>query len=239
MNVQGNNQRSLLAVFAHPDDEACGPAGTLARYASEGVKVTLVCLTRGGAQGLADLREQEVARSAKILGVSLELWDYPDSGLAYSDTWEIYGRLVELIRRLHPQVILTFGTSQITEHPDHVMAGWLATLAFEMAGGCARWPSTLPGYALAKLYFAIDPDMARRLALCCLSVVNVAPYLSQRLAALECHQSQRFCIEAFLRQRVPQGLDREYFQLAACRIPFPSETQHDLFEGIDLIQGAR
>ncbi|GFP33770.1 N-acetyl-1-D-myo-inositol-2-amino-2-deoxy-alpha-D-glucopyranoside deacetylase, partial [Candidatus Hakubella thermalkaliphila] len=40
---------SLLVAFAHPDDESYGPGGTIARYASEGVKVTLICATRGEA----------------------------------------------------------------------------------------------------------------------------------------------------------------------------------------------
>ncbi|MBI3764834.1 MAG: pyrimidine 5'-nucleotidase, partial [Chloroflexi bacterium] len=200
--------------------------------AAEGAQVTLVCLTHGGAGGPPEVRAQEIARSAQILGAQLELWDYPDGGLAHSDAWEIVGRLVEVIRRIHPQVVLTFGPNQLSEHPDHVIAGWLTTLAFELAGNCARWPGSLPAYAPAKLYFSIDPDTAQHIAPCCLSVVNVAAYLDRRLAALECHESQRQCWEGFLRGRAPHGLWREYFQLAACRTALPAGPEADLFEGV-------
>ncbi|MBI5829000.1 MAG: PIG-L family deacetylase, partial [Chloroflexi bacterium] len=154
MDAREKDERSLLAVFAHPDDEACGPAGALAKYAAEGAQVTLVCLTHGGAGGPPGVRAQEIARAAQVLGAQLELWDYPDGGLARSDAWEIVRRLVDVIRRVRPQVILTFGPNQLSEHPDHVIAGWLTTLAFELAGDRAQWSGSLPEYAPAKLYFS-------------------------------------------------------------------------------------
>lgn len=239
MPILEKHRPSLLAVFAHPDDEACGPAGTLAKYAAEGARVTLVCLTRGGAGGLPEVRVQEITHSAQVLGAYLELWDYPDGGLARSDTWEIVEKLVQLIRRLRPQIVLTFGPDQLSEHPDHVIAGWLTTLAFHMAGDCTRWPGALPEYAPAKLYFTVDPDTARQIAPCCLAVVNVLSFLKQRMEALECHRSQRPCWEAFLHQRALHGLGHEYFQLAACHSPLPEDRQHDLFEGIFLGGGGR
>lgn len=223
---------SLLAVFAHPDDEACGPAGTLARYAAEGVRVTLVCLTHGEAGGPPEVRAREIACSAQVLGADLELWDYPDGGLANSDTWEIAGRLVEAIRQLRPQVVVTFGPDQLSEHPDHVITGWLTTRAFELAGDCTRWPGSLPEHRSARLYFSISPETAQTVAPCCLAVIDVGRYLAQRLAALECHESQRSCWEEFLRRRVPHGLGWEYFQLAVCRTPIPAGPEADLFEGV-------
>lgn len=232
MSVREKFQLSLLAVFAHPDDEACGPAGTLAKYALEGGRVTLVCLTRGGAGGSPEVRALEMACSAQTLGAHLELWDYPDGDLVHSSTWEIVGRLVEVIRRVRPQVIITFGPNQISEHPDHVMAGWLTTLAFELAGDCGRWPGALPEFAPGKLYFVADPETVGQVASCCLATINIAPYYSWRMAALECHQSQRPCWEGFLRGRAPYGLGREYFQLAACHTPMPHGPEHDLFTGL-------
>ena len=236
MSAREKDAPSLLAVFAHPDDEACGPAGTLAKYAAEGARVTLVCLTCGGAGGPPLVRAQEIARSAQVLGAYLELWDYPDGGLARSNTWEIVRRLVEVMRRVQPQVVVTFGPDQLSEHADHVMTGWLTTLAFELAGDCAQWPGLLPPYAPAKLYFVSDPESVGQIVACCLTVVNVAPYYGQRLAAMECHASQRLCWEGFLRGRAPYGFDREYFQLAVCRTPVPPEPEYDLFAGVALTE---
>ena len=90
------SQKRLLAVFAHPDDETFGSGSTLARYASEGVDITVVCATRGEAGEIApgsdatseilgDVREAELRSALKILGVqSLILLGYRDSGMAGS-----------------------------------------------------------------------------------------------------------------------------------------------------------
>jgi LmbE family N-acetylglucosaminyl deacetylase len=236
MDAKEIGKRSLLAVFAHPDDEACGPAGTLAKYAAEGARVTLVCLSHGGAGGAPEVRAQEIACSTQILGAHLELWDYPDGGLAQSSAWEIVQRLVEVMRRVQPQVVLTFGPNQLSEHPDHVMAGWLTTLAFDLAGECAQWPGKLAPYAPVKLFFVSGPEAIEQVVAYCLTIVNVAPYHRHRLAAMQCHESQRPCWEGFLRGRAPYGFSSEYFQLAVCRTPMPSQQEYDLFAGLALTE---
>src|ERR671932_2725290 len=124
--------RSLLALFAHPDDEAFGSGGTLARYAAEGVAVALVCATRGEVgeiadpalatpETLGDVREAELRCAARALGVGELLFlGYRDSGMAGTPTnedpralarapaEEVVARLVGIIRRLRPQVLVTF-----------------------------------------------------------------------------------------------------------------------------------
>ena len=86
--------KRLLAVFAHPDDEAFGTGGTLSRYAAEGTHVVLVCATRGEAGEISDpdlataetlgqAREEELRCSVEAMGVSeLIFLDYRDSGMA-------------------------------------------------------------------------------------------------------------------------------------------------------------
>lgn len=225
----GEPAGALLAVFAHPDDEACAPAGTLAKYAAEGRPVVIVCLTHGGGGGLPETRAAEIARSAEILGARLELWDYPDGNLARSDACEIVTRLAEVIWRERPGVVVTFGPDQLSEHPDHVIVGWLTTLAFHLAADCAQWPGSSPDRSPERLYYSISPEAAGRLAPSCLAAVDVTPYLDTRLASLECHVSQRSCWESFLQDRMPHGLGWEYFQLAACRSPLPPGPAADLF----------
>ena len=87
-----SSSRSLLAVVAHPDDETYGCGGLLAKYASEGVRVVLVCATRGEAgeisdpslatpENLGQVREQELREAARTLGVTdLCLLGYRDTG---------------------------------------------------------------------------------------------------------------------------------------------------------------
>lgn len=135
---------SLLAIFAHPDDESMGPGGTLAKYARAGVRVHLVCATRGEAgtvdpallaadTTLADLRTRELAEAARALGLaSLTFLDYRDSGMigapdnAHPDSLvsapldDIASRIAGHIRRLRPDAILTHDQYGWYGHPDHI-----------------------------------------------------------------------------------------------------------------------
>ena len=126
------HSRTLLAIYAHPDDEASSGGGTLARYAADGVNVALVCATRGEVGEIADdslatpetlsqVREQELRNAADALGVGEVVFlSYRDSGMAGTDDNdnpaalvnapedEVVSQLVGVIRRLKPQVIMTF-----------------------------------------------------------------------------------------------------------------------------------
>src|SRR5688500_12678434 len=125
---------SLLTVHAHPDDEASKGSGTVAKYASEGVRTVLVCATGGEAGDIlnpemdtpqvkgnvAAVRGEELARAAEIIGCSeVVMLGYGDSGMpdaehnhhpecfAQADFQDALGRLVAIIRRTRPQVLLT------------------------------------------------------------------------------------------------------------------------------------
>jgi mycothiol S-conjugate amidase len=153
---------SLLTVHAHPDDESSKGAGTVARYRDEGVRTTLVCCTGGEAGDIlnpamdtpevrADLpavRMQELERATKVIGFDeVVLLGYRDSGMpdsetnahpeafANADLDEAAGRLVEVIRRTRPQVVITYADDQRGyPHPDHLMVHDITVPAFERAG---------------------------------------------------------------------------------------------------------
>src|SRR5687767_1476631 len=123
---------ALMAVYAHPDDEVFGVGGAMGYYADRGVKTILVCATRGEVgeisdpalatpETLAEVREQELRCAASTLGVSeLIFLDYRDSGMdgtppnqdprafIQANPEEAIEKLVRLIRREQPQVVLTF-----------------------------------------------------------------------------------------------------------------------------------
>jgi LmbE family N-acetylglucosaminyl deacetylase len=142
---------TLMAVHAHPDDEATGSGGVLARYAADGITTVLVTCTDGrcgdgpggvkpGEPGhdplaVAALRRSELEASCATLKVThLELLDYADSGMmgwptndAPDSFWrtpvpEAAERLAELIRRYRPDVILTYDENGFYGHPDHIQA---------------------------------------------------------------------------------------------------------------------
>ena len=164
--------RTLLAVFAHPDDETFGPGGTLAKYAAEGVAVHLVCATRGevGESDLEDLgdcedlacqREQELRCAADVLGLSeVHFLGYQDSGMAGSsanqhpralvqaDPAVLAGQVADFVRRLQPQAVLTFDPYGAYGHPDHIAIHRATVAAYEQL--CrANWQFAPP----PKLYF--------------------------------------------------------------------------------------
>ncbi len=179
-------QRTLLAIFAHPDDESFGPGGTLALYAQRGVRVDLVCATRGEAgdlppdftnpfPSLAELREHELRCAARQLGLhQVHLLGYRDSGMAGSQDnahpealvnappQRLAEEITALIRRLRPQVVITFDPSGGYGHPDHIAIQRATVEAFYAAGDPARFTAAGPPFQPARLYFSTFPRRAVR-----------------------------------------------------------------------------
>lgn len=136
---------TLMAVFAHPDDEAFGTGGTMTKYAAEGHDVYLVTATRGEAGQIAapDLatpanlpvvRERELRCACRAYGIHPPLFlDYVDGQLPQVNQGQAVAKLVRIIRELRPQVLITFGPDGIYGHYDHVAAHRWATIAADLA----------------------------------------------------------------------------------------------------------
>jgi LmbE family N-acetylglucosaminyl deacetylase len=185
------NDRRLLAVFAHPDDETFGAGGTLALYARRGVQVHVVCATRGEAgEAPADrkgfptvgaMRESEVRCAAEILGLSgVHFLGYRDSGMAGSPenrrpgAWasvpleEAAGAVARFFRALRPHVVITFDPIGGYRHPDHIAAHRATVEAFRRAVSGGEGPG-IP----QKLYFHTLPHGFLRWA------VRILPWLGR------------------------------------------------------------
>jgi len=155
----------LMAVLAHPDDESLGFGGTLARYAAEGVAVTLVTATRGergrvethaerpSTDEVGRLREAELRAAAAALGVrDVQVLGYPDQQLDQAHPVEAIARIAVHLRRTRPQVVLTFAPDGAYGHPDHIAVSQLTTAAVVAAAdACAD--GTLAPHAVSKLYY--------------------------------------------------------------------------------------
>lgn len=164
---------SLMAVFAHPDDESFGNGGTLAKYTEQGVVTSLVCATRGEAGEISDpalatrdnlgqVREQELKLACSILGISdLRFLDYVDGTLASVDEQEAVGKIVRAMREIKPQVVFTFGPDGVYGHPDHVAVNRFATNAFHSAGNPHAYPEQIQNglqpWSPLKLYYVAPP----------------------------------------------------------------------------------
>jgi len=174
------SQRVLLAVHAHPDDESSKGAGTLARYADEGVRTVVVTCTGGeageilnpamdtpGTLGrMPELRRQELAKALEILNVSAHHWlGYRDSGMPDTETnkhpqafanaplEEAAGRLVRIIRAERPQVVLCYDETGGYPHPDHIRDHEVTVAAYEAAGDPDAYPEAGPPWQPLKLYY--------------------------------------------------------------------------------------
>jgi LmbE family N-acetylglucosaminyl deacetylase len=168
------DRQTLLAVFAHPDDEAFGVGGTLAKYAAEGCDVHLVTATRGEAgqsrdpklatsANLPQVRERELHCACEVYGINPpHFLDYVDGQLPLVHQGQAVGKLVRLIREYRPQVLLTFGPDGIYGHYDHIAVHRWTTIAFDLAADNSCFPEQLEGacvpYQASKLYYQVLPQ---------------------------------------------------------------------------------
>jgi mycothiol S-conjugate amidase len=170
---------TLVALHAHPDDESSKGAGTVSRYVDRGVRAVLVCATGGEAGDilnpaldrpeiaarLPELRAEELREAAAIIGydevVSL---GYRDSGMpdtdhnAHPDAFvnipfeEVLERLVTVIRRERPDVVLGYDDHERYPHPDHLRIHDLSLALFEAAADPERFPEAGPAWAIRRIY---------------------------------------------------------------------------------------
>jgi N-acetylglucosamine malate deacetylase 2 len=196
---------TLLAVFAHPDDESFRAGGMLAWLAQRGVRVHVLTATRGGAGSCGDpplctldelpaVREAELRCACAALGVEPpRLLDYCDGTLSGVDDVQGAAHVLTAIRKLCPQALLTWPPDGLSGHPDHAAVSRWTALAFEQA-------SVLGPDAPAALYYlAVSRSVAQALGLTNLHAtpdeeisltVDVMPVWGQKLSAIRCHATQ-------------------------------------------------
>lgn len=175
-----NRPLTLMTVHAHPDDEATGTGGVLARYAAEGIRTVLVTCTDGGCgdgpggvkpgepghdpDAVAALRRQELKASCDVLNIThLEMLDYADSGMmgwATNDAPESFwrtpveqsaARLAELMRRYEPDVVVTYDENGFYGHPDHIQANRVTVAALALTELTPKvYWTTMPRSAMRK-----------------------------------------------------------------------------------------
>jgi LmbE family N-acetylglucosaminyl deacetylase len=157
--------RTLLAVFAHPDDESIACGGLLALCAERGARVTLVCATHGedaaskthDRAALFDVRARELQAAADRLGLAeVVLLDYPDGELKWLEddrAGALRAAIQDAITRIRPEAVVTFGDDGLYWHPDHIAIHELTTEAVASLGADAP----------ALYYVTMPPGAVRRL----------------------------------------------------------------------------
>lgn len=268
----------LMAVLAHPDDESLGIGGVLAKYAAEGADVSVVTATRGdrgryrghppgddqhpGPAALASIREEELRAAAAALGVrDVSVLDYGDQHLDLAEPRHAIGRIVGHMRRVRPDVVVTFGPDGAYGHPDHVAISQFTTASivaaanpdFRDAGADAApthqvsklyyiaWPaSTWAAYQAAFKTLRSSVDGIERQATpwpdwAITTVVDTRSHWPTVWRAVSCHQSQINAYER-LKSLSPAQHEalwgRQSFYRAFSTVNGGRTLETDLFEGI-------
>jgi N-acetyl-1-D-myo-inositol-2-amino-2-deoxy-alpha-D-glucopyranoside deacetylase len=200
--------RRLMLLHAHPDDESIGTGATMARYAAEGARVTLVTCTLGelgeiippslshlaaeNEDRLGEYRIGELAAACAELGVTDHRFlggpgRWRDSGMMgteanddprcfwRADVNQAARVLLDVIREVQPQVLVTYDANGFYGHPDHIQAHRVACRAFQHAADLG----------LAKFYATAGPESGG-----VTTEIDAAAYLAQKLAAMRAHATQ-------------------------------------------------
>ena len=190
----------LLAVFAHPDDETFRPGGTLALLTRRGVKVHVLTLTHGEAGScgepplcapgeLPSVRACELRCACAALGIQPpRVLDYPDGCLAEADSERVIAEILAVVRQVHPQVLLSFGTDGLSGHTDHILVGqWAAEVFCRVEGAGALYTVAVPQSLAQTLNLRqVHPVPDDAIAL----TVDVSSVWETKLAAMRCHATQ-------------------------------------------------
>ncbi len=183
-------EKSILLCFAHPDDEV-GCAPFVARSVAQGAKATLICATNGdcgdvdekflrGYPSIAALRLAELDCAAKAIGFTeVVTFGYRDSGMMgtadnqhENSLWsapleEVTARVIEVMRRARPQIVITFNTFGAYGHPDHIKINQATTAAFQQL-------QTEPDHP-QKLYYTTGPQKILRAGLLLMKLLRKDP----------------------------------------------------------------
>jgi bacillithiol biosynthesis deacetylase BshB1 len=178
----------ILVFAAHPDDAELACGGTILKEVSQGKKVGIIDLTLGelGTRGTVDIRRQEAANSARILGLSArENLEMPDG--FFDQTRENLEKIIRVIRHYKPDIVLANAVSD--RHPDHARGSEIVSRACFLSG-LVKIPTTRDGQEQERwrpqvIYHYVQfrylkPDF----------VVDISNFMDQKLEAIQAFKSQ-------------------------------------------------
>lgn len=188
--------QKLVCIFAHPDDEAFGPGGTIA-YFSSIIPVEIICVTNGDfprnkKQG--NIRRNELLNSSKLLGVKdVHFLGFHDGELSLKNYHEIYKKIRTILQISKPDTILTFDITGVSGHPDHIITSLISSFAYEKL----MFIKNIYYFCISKQekkiigskYFIYFPDGYSKKEVDL--VFDIKPFFKLKLDAMKEHKSQR------------------------------------------------
>ena len=212
--------RTVLGIFAHPDDESLACGGTLARLADAGARVVVMCASRGEAGSICDpslvpdgdslgcVRARELREAAAILGVAeVILLDHPDGDLRWDHVPELHAEIVLMLERYRPDAVITFAEDGLYWHLDHIGVHERTYTAVMSLGAAAPplYYVTMQEGIMPKMveaahskggaprdssFWGIAADAFGVGAKPPTFVIDVRDWVPRKLAALRCHRTQ-------------------------------------------------
>ncbi len=231
--------RSILGIFAHPDDETTSAGGTMAMYASKGTRVQVITATRGelgtlGQDGESFTREELPAvREAELGSVMRHIGarepvvlDYRDQELDKADVEEVSAQMLAVMRDARPDVVITWGPNGISGHVDHVAVHEAAVRAFHRYRATAANSPRL-------FYVAIPRDLAERFGLDVdgpeaepTLTIDIMEVMDVKVSALRLYVSQQDAIE------VASQMEEEGFTFEAFHQAWPERCTEGMETGL-------
>ena len=220
--------RTFVLLLAHPDDESFFAAGTIAQMAEEGVRVGLLCATRGERGSTGDLctieelprvREAELREAARLMGIhELEFLPFEDQQLARAPLNAVRQAVVRMLRRLRPEVIFTFDPDGANQHTDHMAISRFAMDGIAAAADPRWYPEEGPPHSVARVLWPATVkvwELGQQADPASLPGVDywidIRRYREVKEAALRAHRTQwRGLSKLFLGN--PTALDWEAFR---------------------------
>ena len=263
------NSLRLLAVLAHPDDESLGFGGTLAKYAAEGIETYLITATRGeygwfgtqedypGETTLGKLREDELRQASQLLGIKETIvLDYVDGHLDEAVHDDIIACIAQYIRRIQPDVVITFDPYGGYGHPDHIAICQFTTAAIIQAASSAS-EDDFATHQVKKLYYRVDTqaelaiyekafgelamtiDDVKRQAVAwedwaITTHIEIASHWDTVWNAIKCHQTQIASIQSLENVALdgkPIWQSEGYYRVFSL-VNGGRKTENDLFDGL-------
>jgi LmbE family N-acetylglucosaminyl deacetylase len=205
--------KPVVGVFAHPDDEAFGPSGTLAKFAQEGRDVYIICVTKGDAgenhsdktHDLESIREDELHASAKKLGVKdIFFLNFKDGTLSNNIYHDVADALLKKLEELQPEIVITLENRGISGHLDHIAISFITTYVFKRLSFIKElWYFCITEEAQKVMtkhlgdYFVYVPAGYKKEAIN--KIVDVSSVWEQKKEAMLQHESQKPDVDANLR----------------------------------------
>jgi LmbE family N-acetylglucosaminyl deacetylase len=211
--------KTVLAVFAHPDDESLMCGGTFARLADAGVRIVLMCASRGERGSTSDaalvpdgdlgaVRVRELREAAAVLGIAEVITlDHADGDLRWHDVPEFHADIVRAIEHYRPDAVITFAENGLYWHLDHIGVHertftavqsfgrgapplFYVTMPAGIIGAIVEAAHGKSGAPIDSSFWGISPDAFGEHDMPVTFAVDVRPWVDRKLAALRCHRTQ-------------------------------------------------